>query len=903
VTAQTPTNQRAALRPGTRLGPYEVQAPLGTGGMGEVYRARDERLGREVAVKVLTAEALADPDRLRRFEQEARAAGALNHPNLLTVFDTGQHEGNPYVVFELLEGATLRQVVGRAAIPARKAVDYAVQIAQGLAAAHEKGIVHRDLKPENLFVTKDGRVKILDFGLAKLRPAFDPRAPREEGGTISTATGAGVVLGTVGYMSPEQVRGDPADHRSDIFAFGAVFHEMLSGERPFRGETTAEVMTAILKEDSPELTKPDIPPGLERVVKRCLEKRPEERFQSARDIAFALEAASAAKSIARPRAWLGPTAAALAAGAVIGGPLAWRLGRPDPTHEPAAMGVARFTWSLPAGLDLDSAPVVSPDSRSIAFTATDASGARLFVRTLDRLEASAVAGTDGAKQPFWSPDSRSLGYFANGALMKVALASGAPVRICDAPEARGGTWSRSGVIVFAPALIHFALTRVSAEGGPAEPATVLDVSQGENSHRWPAFLPDGVHFLYFVRSSVDERRGVYLARVDRPASRPASPLFRSESEAVYAPLSGRERGVLLSVANGRVAARPFDYTRLALDGDPRMIDLPAGGNTLQYPAMLGASTDLLATVSSPIPSGSRLASSGRNGEDPRFWKERETQFWPRLSPDGRRLARQRIDVLRGDPALWVEDLERGTRVRVATVGLLPVWSPDGSRLAYLTGTRAEPHLSVVAADGTGDVAILPCPRAFCEPTDWSPDGGRLLVNVRDDHDRGGDVWAVSTNPKGSAQPLLAEAFTERDARLSPDGRWIAYVSEESGRAEVSVRSVSGPLRRIVISGDGGDQPVWRRDGAELFFVDSQGRLRAVAVAPGKGANLTVGIPVELKVPPIPIGQRGTQYDVSPDGRRVYFLDRTREPAPREISVVLGWRALLRTASTQAEAGN
>jgi eukaryotic-like serine/threonine-protein kinase len=895
--------ERSALATDVRLGPYEIVAPLGAGGMGEVYRARDERLGREVAVKVLPADSSSDPDRLRRFQQEAKAAGALNHPNLVAVFDTGQHEGSPYVVFELLDGVTLRQRLGGGPLPARKAVDYAVQIAQGLAAAHEKGIVHRDLKPENLFVTRDGRVKILDFGLAKLRPALDPDAPRKEGD--STATGAGVVLGTIGYMSPEQVRGEPADPRSDVFALGSVLYEMLSGRRPFSGETAAEVMTAILKEDPPELAKPDVPAGLERVVRRCLEKRPEERFQSARDIGFAMEAASGAASIQRPRGWLGPIAAALVAGAVMGGLTVWRVMRPWATHDAAAIGVTRFTWSLPAGLELDSAPVVSPDSRAIAFTATDAAGAgtRLFVRALDRLEASVVAGTEGAKQPFWSPDSQSLGYFANGSLMRVALASGAPVRICDAPEARGGTWSRSGVIVFAPALIHFPLARVSADGGPVEPATLLDVSKGENSHRWPMFLPDGIHFLYFVRSSVDERRGVYLGRVDRPPSLPASPLFRSESEAVYAPLPGRDRGVLLSVANDRIAARPFDAVRLALGGDARMIDLAAGGNTLSHPAMLSASADLLAAVSSPIPYGNRLESMGRNGEDVRLWKEREAQFWPRLSPDRRLLARQRIDGLRGEPALWVDDLERGTRLRVATVGLLPVWSPDGSRLAYLTGTRAEPRLSVVAADGTGDVAILPCPRAFCEPTDWSPDGGRLLVNVRDDHDRGGDVWAISTNPKGSAQPLLAEAFTERDARLSPDGRWIAYVSEESGRAEVSVRSVSGPLRRIVISGDGGDQPVWRRDGAELFFVDSQGRLRAVAVSPGKGANLTVGVPVELKVPPIPIGQRGTQYDVSPDGRRVYFLDRTREPAPREISVVLGWRALLRTASTQAEAGN
>ena len=440
---------------------------------------------------------------------------------------------------------------------------------------------------------------------------------------------------------------------------------------------------------------------------------------------------------------------------------------------------------------------------------------------------------------------------------------------------------------------------MSADGGPIEPASLLDRAQGENSHRWPVFLPDGVHFLYFARASVDARRGVYLGRLDRPASLPDAPLFQSESEVVYAPpLSGRGPGDLLYVRNGRIEARSFDADRIALVGDARTLDVRVGSPTPYHPSMLSASSDVLAFGSSPVPFGSRLASMGRNGDGLQIEKENETQNWPRLSPDGQRLARQRVDALQGNPDIWVDDLERGTRIRVTTAAepeLLPVWSPDGNRLAYfsgfLPGGPGPRTLSIAAADGTGILRSVPCPNLYCEPTDWSPDGRSLIVNVGTE--RGTDIWTVSTESGGTAQPLLADAYSERDARFSSDGRWIAYVSEESGRPEVSVRSISGPPIRHIISADGGDQPVWRRDGAELFFVDPRGRLRSTRVAWTADGVPTFGLPGELAVPPVGFGHFGTQYDVSPDGRRIYMMRRTEDLAPREINVVIGWRSLFK----------
>jgi Tol biopolymer transport system component len=865
--------------------------------MGDVYRATDVRLERDVALKLLAKGGGSDSQSIDRFLQEARVTASLDHPNVVKVFDVGLFEERPYLVAELLDGETLRERIARGPIAPEHVRQIAVQVAKGLVAAHAAGLVHRDLKPENIFLTRSEVTKILDFGIAKLNP--------QGAGHDRIATLTHVVLGTAGYLAPEQIRGEPVDGRTDLFAVGAILFEMLTGARPFAHQHTIDTLHAILHEPTPTTLAEmnEVPAPFTAIVTRLLEKAPTGRFQSAADLMWALEQVAGTRDNPQiyrwrnrdptvPSRWIPRGAAVAAIIIALGSGGLWLRRQEAP--QPRITGATRFTWLVPAGMRLDSAPVVSPDSRHIVFAGTDKSDNRLFVRALDSLEATSVAGTEGAKQPFWSPDSKWVGFFASRKLMKVALAGGAPVAIADAPDGRGGAWSPSGIIVFGPNYTESALARVSADGGPVEPATLLDESKGDNSHRWPMFLPDGIHFLYFIRASVDERRGVYLGRVDRPASRPDLPLFRSESEAVYAPMAGTRDGVLLHVVNGRVEARSFDPTHLAFIGDARTIAVTAGGITPYHTSMLSASADVLAFAATPVPYGNRLGSVDRNGSDLRISDEREAQGWPRVSPDGRRLARHRIDAARGNPDIWVDDLERGTRVRVTTAldqDNLHVWSPDGSRLAYQSGRFGRRELSIVAADGTGVVSVLPCPRSYCEPTDWSADGQRLIVNVR--AETGTDVWAVAISPGGLSQPILAESFTERDARLSPDGQWLAYVSEESGRPEVSVRSLSGPSRRFVISGEGGDQPVWRRDGAELLFVDAQGRLRGLSVRREEDGSLIFGVPVALNVPPIGTGHWGTQYDVSPDGRRVYFMDRGDEQLPNEIGILLGWNASLK----------
>ena len=885
------------LPPGAMVGPYRIVELLARGGMGDVYRATDSRLDRDVALKTLSPGGRGDTDAVQRFLQEARITASLDHQNIVRLFDVGISNGRPYLVSELLEGETLKAVISRGAVAGEDARAIASAIASGLASAHERGLVHRDLKPENVFITRSGAVKILDFGIAKL--ARDTELSK------GVATLTGVVLGTAGYLAPEQITGAAVDARADLFALGSILFELRTGTRAFAREHTIDTLHAIVHDDPPDVLPAADP--MTAIVKRLLAKAPEARFQSAVDLLWVLERLHAVDAAAEPitspaatpqRRWLGsPRRWAVASAAALALAASFAMGRLIPRVETATNPpvLTRFTWSLPAGSQLASAPIVSPDGRRIAFTAQKGGAPQLFVRPLDSLDAIAIAGTEGAKQPFWSPDSASLGFFARGNLMTVTVDGGVPKELAPAPDARGGAWSRAGTIVFSANQIFQGLSRVPANGGPVEPATRLDVDRSENSHRWPAFLPDGVHFLFHVRATADDRRGVYIGRIDQPAAVPGEPLFRSESEAIFAATSDRSRGVLLSAADGQLQARGFDAATLSLTGEPQILPVPAGSSTPHHSAMVSASTDLLAAVGTSVPYGLPVGTVMRDGSGVRRSQSR-LQGWPRLSPDGRRLAKQIVDPIGGNPDIWVEDVEDGSLVRVTTspeVDLTPVWSPDGRRLAYGSGVPGKRRLSIAAADGTGVLQTAGCPASYCEPTDWSPDGRYLIVNTRVElgtpHQ---DVWRLPLEGTAAPERILAGEFPEYDARVSPDGRLLAYVSQESGRPEVSLRAISGPPQRLVAS-TGGSQPVWRRDGRELLYVDLDGRLVGRSVRRLSDGEIALGPAEVLPVPRIGSGHLGTQYDISPDGRRLYFLDYRPTPGPSGIDLLVGWRALLK----------
>jgi serine/threonine protein kinase len=703
----------------TRFGPYEIIAPVGAGGMGEVYRARDTRLGRDVAVKVLPSSYSDNKERLQRFEQEACAAGALNHPNILSIYDIGTRDGSPYVVSELLDGQTLRERLNGSILPSRKATDYARQIAHGLAAAHEKGILHRDLKPENLFLTKDERVKILDFGLAKLTGSADAQAQTEIP-TRRIDTDPGVVMGTVGYMSPEQLQGKAVDHRSDIFSFGAIFYEMLSGRRAFQGDSSAETMSAILKEDPPDLseTNKNVAPALERVVHHCLEKNREARFHSASDLAFALEALSGATSVSdqtataiaiappwdRPKrrerlVWIGATGL-LGLTLLATLPFVIAYFRSTPSTEPHT---TRFLIFPPekSGL-IGGGQHISPDGLRLVYVAINNDGKRLlWTRSLDSLTSQPLSGTEEAANPFWSPDGRFVGFFAAGSKLKKIEVTGGPTQtLADVQGSLGGTWSREGVIVFAKSSGD-RLFRVSSTGGTPTPVTTLDESRKETAHLWPYFLPDGRHFLYLARSVQRENTGIYVGTLD---SNEHKLLVNADSSPVYA-----LPGFLLFVRERTLMAQPFDANRLQLTGEPFSVVEQAGYNVANGRAYFSVSeTGVLVFLSGDSP-GTQLAWVDRGGKQLASVGTTALDNGLHLSPDGKRLAISRFDSQTGSADIWLIDLARNTPSRFTfdpANEIAPVWSPDGSRIVFASNRDGVPGMYQKLTNGTGNDEVL-----------------------------------------------------------------------------------------------------------------------------------------------------------------------------------------------------
>jgi serine/threonine protein kinase len=897
------------LTPGTKLGPYEIQCPLGAGGMGEVYRARDTRLDRIVAIKILATHLSASPELKQRMEREARAISALNHPHICHLYDIGSQDGTDFLVMEFLEGETLADRLRKGALPLPEILKIGIAIADALAFAHRQGIVHRDLKPGNIMLTQSG-AKLMDFGLAKPLgipsttvatgsvPAFTAAPTLTSPTPLSPLTTAGSIVGTIQYMSPEQIEGREADARSDIFAFGAVLYEMSAGKRPFTGKSQISLASAILENDPEPIsaTKPLTPAAFEHVVKTCLQKNPEERFQTAHDIKLQLQWIASGKSATttpslsdasqpatatkRERmVWVAALAAALVFGAVA----AIFLDHPSqsaPTIRTVIDPPEKSTFNLTG--DAAGPPVLSSDGTMLAFTAMGADGkTSIWVRPMNSLDAHVLADTDSATFPFWSPDSRSIGFLAHGKLETIDLNGGSPVVICDAPLGRGATWGPGGVVLFAPN-VSSPIMRVDPTGGAPVAITKIDNAQ-HTSHRWPFILPDGKHFLYVaihhdVAKSANNT--LYFASIDGRESRA---LFRSQSNAIYA------AGYLLFARGDQLMAQKFDPSSGKLSGDPQVVARGVMNDSSTWHMDASASDN-----------GLLVLGSGGSGDLQLVWFDRATReisvladkitnlLGARLSPQGDRVAMQ-IDT--GSNDIWVLDVVRDVRTRLTfgpVVNLNPVWSPDGRWIAY-ESPRADAgvHYNIYRkqSDGSGaEELMLAGDDSQLEPDCWSSDGKYLLYTRRaaDGH---GEVWALPV--EGDRKPSLVVPRGAH-AHVSPDGHWLSYQSNESGITQVYVVAFGEGQGKWQVSANGGMQAQWSKDGKELFFIDTTYNLFAVPIKEVGGA-IQFGAPEKLinnwSAPQV-------FFDVAPDSKRI-LLDRVAQQVSQSVTVVTNFTEALK----------
>jgi Tol biopolymer transport system component len=925
-----------ALAPGTRLGAYDIVALIGSGGMGEVYRARDSRLNRDVAIKVLPADVAADHDRLARFEREAQVLASLNHPNIANIYGVDDSSGTPALVMELVDGPTLADRIAKGPIPLDEALPIAKQIAEALEAAHEQGIIHRDLKPANIKVRPDGTVKVLDFGLAK---AFDPVTSGVGSATMSPtlsihATQAGIILGTAAYMSPEQARGKPVDRRSDIWAFGCVCYEMLTGRQAFTGDTITDVIVAVVNGQPKWSALPSATPTrIRTLLGRCLQKDPSKRLPHIGVARLEIEDGDT-----DPLATAATNAAGLAgrarttvpwALAIVGLATAGTLGAVMLRHREAApRGAVRFDLTTAGDVTLGhnvtgrgSGPAAphfapSPDGRVITYVAyRTGQNPQLWVRRLDESSARVLPGTDDAAFPFWSPDSRFIAFFAQGKLKKIDVGGGPPLIVCDAVAGEGGTWNRDNVIVFAGDGVS-GLSRVSADGGAATPVTKLDAASGEVSHRWPQFLPDGRHFLYLATRgaiggsvAVTDLLAIYVGSLD---SADRSLVLRGALRAAYG------SGYLVFLRDATLMAQRFDTGALRVTGDPVPIAEGIANNVSNGRTALSLSDNGVLAYRSGVtvgtgPSvlvwhdraGRRLGSVGA----PADYVEAQ------LSPDARTVAvlignRVVIDPMAtgaqpGD--LWLLDLSRNAiptrltfRANQLKRGL--EWSADGRRVAFTSVDGSRGGVYAQSVPGVGDAELLfafemvATGRSY-RPTSWSPDGRSVALTHLDPRNSRRDVELLPTFGDRKPTPLLQSTFNYDNAAFSPDGRWIAYTSDQGGASDVYVRAFPKGDREWRLSERAGEAPKWRGDGRELFYWNSLSH-SMMAVAIQSDGSFDPSAPVKLfDVGFMARGGVG-QYSVTADGQRFLMIrpasvvSQAGQVSEAPIEVVLDWTALL-----------
>jgi eukaryotic-like serine/threonine-protein kinase len=887
-----------AILPGKTVGPYQILSAIGAGGMGEVYRARDTRLDRTVAIKVLSAHLVERADSRERFDREARTIAGLNHPHICTLFDVGHQYGTDYLVMEYLEGETLAERLKKGPLPMEQVLQYAIEISDALDKAHRKGVTHRDLKPGNIVLTKSG-TKLLDFGLAKLQQEAKPATPFSELPTIQGGeTAEGTILGTLQYMAPEQVEARPVDARTDIFAFGAVVYEMATGKKAFEGRSQASLIAKILEVDPAPIAslQPMTPPALDRLVKKCLAKEPEKRWQAASDVcdelkwiveqgqgpqaAMTVSSGAAKRGIRERLGWLVVAGAILVAVALIMAVLYFR-------RAPAEMRAVRFTivppekQTLPVIANTPRFHSVSPDGSKLVFSAVDFAGhSELWIRDLDSQTAQPLVGTDEAVAPFWSPDSRFVAFSTGSSIKKVPVTGGPTETLAAVSAGGGGAWGPDGVILFSsgPGSPIF---RVPSAGGSAAPVTSVDLAHQE-AHAWPCFLPDGKHFLYTTITPSLENRGIYVGSLD---SKETKLILKANSSAIYSP-----PGYLLFNRAGTLLAQPFDADRLELKGDAVPIAEGVQFSTGNGKAGVAASANgVLAYRLVPTNNQIKVVWVDRKGTQQPLAAPPHAYRNPRLSPDGQRVA-VTIDELGSQE--WLLDIGRGTLTRLTFDGSYNggmAWTPDGKKITFGSDRSGPRNLFWQLADGSGGVERLTTNEHMQVASSWSPDGQRLAFE-QSNPGTGYDIAVFSMGDR-KAQIFLQTRFNEIAPQFSPDSRWLAYASDESGRYEIYVQPYPGPGGKWQISTEGGTEPVWARNG-ELFYRNGD---KLMVVETNTRSNFSAGNPKVVLEGHYASYQTMPSYDVTPDGQRFLFLNAGEEER-QEINIVLNWTEDLKQKS-------